>query len=60
MLKRTLQLAFTGFILGMAIGNIIAIVTSYAAGGEVLAFSPELLEKTGSAAAALLLQTLLS
>ena len=60
MLKRTLRLAFTGFILGMAIGNIIAIVTSYAAGGEVLAFSPELLEKTGSAAAALLLQTLLS
>ena len=45
MLKRTLQLAFTGFILGMAIGNIIAIVSSYAAGGEVLAFSPELLEK---------------
>ena len=60
MLKRTLRLAFTGFILGMAIGNIIAIVSSYAAGGEVLAFSPELLEKTGSAAAALLLQTLLS
>ena len=60
MLKRTLQLAFTGFILGMAIGNIIAIVSSYAAGGEVLAFSPELLEKTGSAASALLLQTLLS
>lgn len=60
MLKRTLQLAFTGFILGMAIGNIIAIVSSYAAGGEVLAFSPELLEKTGSAASALLLQTFLS
>lgn len=60
MLKRTIRLAFTGFILGMAIGNIIAIVSSYAAGGEVLAFSPKLLEKTGSAAAALLLQTLLS
>ena len=60
MLKKTTQLAFTGFILGMAIGNIIAIVSSYAAGGQVLAFSPELLEKTGSAALALLLQTLLS
>ena len=60
MLKKTAQLAFTGFVLGMAIGNIIAIVSSYAAGGQVLAFSPELLEKTGSAALALLLQTLLS
>ena len=60
MIKKTIQLAVVGFVLGMAIGNIIAIACSYASGGEVLAFSESLLEKTGSAAGALALQTLLS
>ena len=60
MFKQVLKLALTGFILGMAIGNIIAIITSFMTQGEALIFAPSLQEKVGSAAMALTLQTLLS
>ena len=61
MIKRIIKLASIGFLTGMAVGNLIAILFSYFSGGEVLVFAPELLEKTGgSAAGALALQTLMS
>ena len=60
MLKRFLKLAAAGFVLGMAVGNLIAIITSYMTGGEVLIFSPALLQRAGSPAAALAIQTVLS
>ena len=60
MIKKTIKLALIGFVIGMAVGNIIAIAVSYASGGDVLVFSPLLLEKAGSAAGALALQTFLS
>ena len=61
MIKKILKLAVIGFVIGMAVGNIIAITVSFAQGGEVLVFAPQLLEKTGgSAAGALALQTFMS
>lgn len=60
MFKQVLKLALTGFTIGMAIGNIIAIITSFMTQGEALIFAPSLQEKLGSAAMALTLQTLLS
>ena len=61
MIKKALKLAAAGFVIGMAVGNIIAITVSFAQGGEVLVFAPQLLEKTGgSAAGALALQTIMS
>ena len=61
MIKRILKLAAAGFIIGMAVGNLIAIAVPLAQGEEVLIFAPALLEKTGgSAAGALALQTFMS
>lgn len=61
MIKKTIKMAVIGFVLGMAIGNIIAIATThFGGGGDTLIFSPLLLEKTGSAAGALAVQTLMS
>lgn len=55
MLVQTLKRAGFGFILGMAVGNLIAGLT-----GHPNIVSPALLERTGSLSAALLWQTLLS
>lgn len=55
MLVKTLKRALTGFVLGMAVGNLIAALT-----GHPNIVSPELLQKAGDLSAALLWQTLLS
>ena len=54
-MKRFFRLAATGYVLGMAVGNMIAALT-----GHLNIVSPELLQKAGSLSAALLWQTLLS
>ncbi len=55
-MKNALFRTFFGFILGMAVGNVIAALS--ADGGAIV--SPTLLERTGSLSAALLTQTLCS
>ena len=60
MVKKLLKLVVAGFIIGMAAGNLIAIITSNLSSGETLVFSDLLLAKAGSAAAALTIQTLFS
>jgi hypothetical protein len=55
MLLKTLKRAGSGFVLGMAAGNVIAALT-----GHPDIVSAELLQKAGSLSAALLWQTLLS
>ena len=60
MIKKTIKLAIIGFVTGMAIGNIIAIAISYAAGGNELIFPQAMYDLTGSAAGALAVQTLMS
>lgn len=60
MIQKIIKLAATGFIIGMAVGNLIAIITSYAGGGEILIFSDALLAKAGNAANALAIQTFFS
>ena len=55
MLVRTLKRAGRGFVLGMAVGNLIAALT-----GHPNIVSAALLERVGSLSAALLWQTLLS
>lgn len=56
MIVKTLKRTFFGFILGMAVGNVIAALTA----GVGAIVSPALLERTGSLSAALLTQTLCS
>ena len=61
MILKTIKRIISGFICGMAIGNLIAIAFSYCFSPEhVLIFAPSLLEKAGSQANALALQTVLS
>ncbi len=60
MKKSILIRAGIGFLMGMAVGNIIAVLTTCSADGPVQFYSDFLLERTGSAAVAALLQTLLS
>ena len=55
MLMKTLKRAMSGFVLGMAVGNLIAALT-----GHPDVVSPELLAKTERLSTALLWQTLLS
>lgn len=55
MLLKTLRRAVTGFVLGMAVGNLIAALT-----GHPSIVSTALLQQAGSLRAALLWQTLLS
>ena len=56
MIIKTLKKAGLGFVLGMAVGNVIAAITT--SFSEIVA--PALLDKSGSLAMALMLQTLLS
>lgn len=60
MIKTLIKLAAAGFIIGMAVGNLIAIISSTLISGETLVFSDILLAKAGSPAAALTLQTFFS
>lgn len=55
MLTKTIRRAATGFVIGMAVGNLIAALT-----GHPNVVSAELLAKAGNLSAALVLQTLLS
>lgn len=55
-----LRRAVFGFLLGMAIGNVITVLMSLASGEGALLFTDYLLARTGSEAGALLVQTLLS
>ena len=57
MLARIFKRAGLGFLLGMAMGNIIAYITS---SGSGLPVAPQLIEVVGSEAGALLMQTILS
>jgi hypothetical protein len=59
-IKKAVKLALTGFVIGMSVGNLIAIITSYVGGGDILVFSDALLRKTGNAAVALAVQTFFS
>ena len=56
MLKDTIKRAAFGFLLGMIVGNVIA----FFANGSATVVNPELLARTGSVAAAILMQTLFS
>ena len=60
MLLKTLRRAAIGFLLGMAVGNIITVVSSMLSGGQVLFFTDALLLRTGNEVLAFLVQTLLS
>lgn len=60
MKMKLLKLAAFGFVLGMAVGNLIAIISTTLISGETIVFSDALLAKAGSPAAALTLQTLFS
>ncbi|MBO4914914.1 MAG: DUF3021 domain-containing protein, partial [Oscillospiraceae bacterium] len=55
MLKTAVKRAMFGFMLGMAVGNLIAALT-----GHPNIVSPSLLQETGSLSAALLVQTIFS
>ena len=60
MIKKTIKLALIGFVIGMAFGNIIALVISYSGGGDSLVFPQAMLDISGSTAGALALQNLMS
>ena len=61
MLKVTLKRAGIGFLIGMVIGNVIAILTGTSSTGGVTFASPRLLEMAGgSAVVSMLLQSLFS
>lgn len=60
MLSKTVQRIIMGFVLGMAIGNVIALITGYVSTGNTLFFAPELIARTGSQLGAMTAQTLLS
>lgn len=60
MIGRSIKRIMLGFVIGMAVGNLIAAMFSYVPGGDNLIVSELLLEKTGSESKAFLIQTLLS
>ena len=60
MVSKTIKRSVTGYVLGMAIGVIITIITGYAETGTVMYFSPELIDTMGSELGALTAQVLLS
>ena len=61
MLKKTLKAAGIGFLIGMVIGNVIAILTGNSATGGVTFASPQLLNMaSGNGVVAMLLQSLFS
>ena len=60
MKKKVVKLALIGFFLGMLIGNLISFLSCDMSARPLVIASPELVEKTGSAAAAMIVNTLLS
>ncbi len=61
MLKKTLKAAGIGFLIGMVVGNVIAILTGNSATGGVTFASPQLLNMAGgNGAVAMLLPSLFS
>ncbi len=61
MLKKTLKAAGIGFLIGMVVGNVIAILTGNSATGGVTFASPQLLNMAGgNGVVAMLLQSLFS
>lgn len=61
MLKKTLKAAGIGFLIGMVVGNLIAILTGNSATGGVTFASPQLLNMAGgNGVVAMLLQSLFS
>lgn len=58
MFLTTLKRAGLGFLLGMAVGNVIAVITRFASGEESRFVAEGLIQKAGSEAMAFLLQTL--
>ena len=60
MVSKTVKRVIMGFVLGMAIGNVITLIIGYINSGSTLFFSPELINRTGSELGALTAQTLLS
>ena len=61
MLKKTLKAAGIGFLIGMVVGNVIAILTGNSATGGVTFASPQLLSMAGgNGVVAMLLQSLFS
>lgn len=61
MLKKTLKAAGIGFLIGMVVGNVIAILTGNSATGGVTFASPQLLNMaSGNGVVAMLLQSLFS
>lgn len=60
MAAKAVRRAALGFVVGMAVGNVIAALFGMASGEGGLPFSDALLARAGSGAAALLAQTMLS
>ena len=60
MKKKILKLALTGFILGMIIGTLISYLTCDKSAEPLVIISPVLIRRTGSVAAAMIVNTLLS
>lgn len=60
MIRKIIKYAFTGFIIGMAVGNIITIIESILIGGGYLIFPDLLMAKAGNMANALAIQTFMS
>lgn len=60
MVGKTIKRAVMGFILGMAIGNIITLIIGFLNTGNTVFFSHELIDTTGSVLGAMTAQTLLS
>ena len=60
MRSRIFRRALLGFLVGIAVGNLIVILSGFFTEGKILLFDSSLLEKTKSEASAFLMQTLLS
>ncbi len=60
MVKETFKLAIIGFFVGMAVGNMILIITSITGGGGTIDFSGNLIRLGGSTAGALALENIFS
>lgn len=60
MLKTILKRALLGFLIGMAMGDGIAVISSLFSGGSFMPVAQSLVQKTGGIGEALLVQTLLS
>lgn len=58
--KKTIQLAFFGFLIGIVIGDLIAVMTGSGEKGQFIPVSQKLVRKAGSVQGAVLLHNLIS